>query len=85
MDSPVRGRQDTATIMNFTKAKKKRRRVNKMKKQKENILEKILMIVAMLIVIVLFTIAYNRNQNGGYYAPTETMQADGSYYIWVEE
>lgn len=52
-----------------------------MKKQKENIL----MIVAMLIVIVLFTIAYNRNQNEGYYAPTETMQADGSYYIWVEE
>lgn len=56
-----------------------------MKKQKENILENILMIVAMLIVIVLFTIAYNRNQNEGYYAPTETMQADGSYYIWVEE
>lgn len=52
-----------------------------MKKQKENIL----MITAMLIVIVLFTIAYNKNQNGGYYAPTETMQADGSYYIWVEE
>lgn len=51
--------------------------------KKEKIEDAILIIIVGIITAIMLCVWLSQEPNG-YYKATETMQSDGSYYIWVE-
>ena len=55
------------------------------KREKMEMIKNVLSSIVIILFISVLFYAWLTTKPHGHYEPTETMQPDGSYYVWVED